>query len=113
MNTPEETAPAAKTKRKPASKPRRKTAAKKSPARKPSAKKKSNQAARLRELLADFSEKTTAEFGKARAASQKAIHTSLSGWKKLETRRKVEFVAALLAALAAATGVVAGARRRK
>jgi hypothetical protein len=76
-------------------------------------KKDSTQAAKLQKLLARFSKTTTAEFGRARAASQKAIQASISGWKELETRRKVEFVAALLAALAAATGVVAGVRKRK
>ena len=50
---------------------------------------------------------------KARGASQRAIRASIREWKKLDTPRKVEFVAALLSALAAASGAVAARKKRK
>jgi hypothetical protein len=50
---------------------------------------------------------------KARGASQRAIRASIREWKKLDAPRKVEFVAALLSALAAASGAVATARKKK
>ena len=54
-----------------------------------------------------------AALAKARGASQRAVRASVREWKKLDTPRKVEFVAALLSALAAASGAVAVARKRK
>lgn len=50
---------------------------------------------------------------RARGASRGAVRASVQEWKKLDTSRRVEFVAALLAALAAASGSVAAARKRK
>jgi hypothetical protein len=113
MTTPEETAPPTRTRKRPARKAPPKSPARKRPAAKSAGKKDALQAAKLQKLLAGFSKRTTAEFGKAKAASRKAIQSSLSSWRKLETRRKVEFVAALLAALAATGGVVAGVRKKR
>lgn len=58
-------------------------------------------------------ESARAALAKARGASQQAVRASVREWKKLDTPRKVEFVATLLAALAAASGTVAAARKRK
>ena len=113
MTTPEESTVPARAKRKAAPRAPRKSAARKRPAPRSAAKKESMDAAKLQKLLADFSKKTSSEFGKAKSATQKAIQSSLTGWKKLQTRRKIEFVAALLAALAATGGVVAGVRRKR
>jgi len=51
--------------------------------------------------------------GKAKNASQTAIRASIREWKKLDTPRKVEFVATLLSALAAASGTIASRGRKK
>lgn len=54
-----------------------------------------------------------AALGKAKSASQGAIRASIREWKKLDTPRKVEFVATLLSALAAASGTIATRGRKK
>jgi hypothetical protein len=51
--------------------------------------------------------------GRAKDASQSAIRASIREWKKLDTPRKVEFVATLLSALAAASGTIAARGRKK
>jgi hypothetical protein len=51
--------------------------------------------------------------GRAKAASRSAIRASIREWKKLDTPRKVEFVATLLSALAAASGTIASRGRTK
>jgi len=58
-------------------------------------------------------ESARAALEKARGASQRAVRASVREWKKLDTPRKVEFVAALLSALAAASGAVVSARKKK
>jgi hypothetical protein len=58
-------------------------------------------------------ESARAALAKARGASRQAVKASVREWKKLDTPRKVEFVAALLAALAAASGTVAVARKKR
>lgn len=52
-------------------------------------------------------------FGTAGKATRRAVQGSVKEWKKLDTPRKVEFVATLLSALAAASGTVARARKKK
>ena len=54
-----------------------------------------------------------AALASARGASQRAMRASLREWKKLDAPRKVEFVAALLGALAAASGTVVLAKKKK
>jgi hypothetical protein len=49
--------------------------------------------------------------GRAKRASRSAIRASIREWKKLDTPRKVEFVATLLSALAAASGTIASAAK--
>jgi hypothetical protein len=49
----------------------------------------------------------------AGAATRKAVQTSVKEWKKLDTPRRLEFVATLLAALAATSGAIARGRRKK
>ena len=51
--------------------------------------------------------------GKARAATRRAVAGSVREWKKLDTPRKIEFVAAIISALAAASGAVARGRKKK
>jgi hypothetical protein len=51
--------------------------------------------------------------GRAKKASQSAIRASIREWNKLDTPRKVEFVATLLSALAAASGTIASRGRKK
>jgi hypothetical protein len=51
--------------------------------------------------------------GKAKGASQRAIRASMREWNKLDTPRKVEFVAALLSALATASGTIAARKKKK
>ena len=61
---------------------------------------------------ADGTASARAALGKAKKASQGAIRASIREWKKLDTPRKVEFVATLLSALAAASGTI-GSRGKK
>jgi hypothetical protein len=51
--------------------------------------------------------------GSASKATRGAIQGSVKEWKKLDTPRKIEFVATLLSALAAASGAVARGRKKK
>ena len=61
----------------------------------------------------DGASSARAALGKAKNASQSAIRASIREWKKLDTPRKVEFVATLLSALAAASGTIASRGRKK
>jgi len=62
---------------------------------------------------ADRTASARAALGKAKTASRSAIRASIREWKKLDTPRKVEFVATLLSALAAASGTIASRGRKK
>ena len=54
-----------------------------------------------------------AALGKAGAASRKTIDRLLKEWKRMDTSRKLQFTAALLGALAAATAPVVRSRMKK
>ena len=54
-----------------------------------------------------------AALGRARSAGRQAIRASAREWKKLDTPRKIEFVAAMLSALAAASGTIAKGKRKR
>lgn len=54
-----------------------------------------------------------AALGKAGAASRKTIDRLLKEWRRMDTSRKLQFTAALLGALAAATAPVVRARMKK
>ena len=62
---------------------------------------------------AGSTESARAGLARARGASQRALRASVREWKKLDATRKVEFVAALLGAFAAASGGVAMAKKKK
>jgi hypothetical protein len=62
---------------------------------------------------ADGTASARAALGKAKNASRTAIRASIREWKKLDTPRKVEFVATLLSALAAASGTIASRGKKK
>lgn len=62
---------------------------------------------------AGSTESARAGLARARGASQRALRASVREWKKLDATRKVEFVAALLGALAAASGGIVAAKKRK
>ena len=120
-----------------ARKTRPRTAAARKPARKSAAKPKmssgaaARQARALRAVLADVSKRTARAgskisaisrrggaatkkaLGSAGRATQRAVRVSVQEWKKLDTPRKIEFVAALLSALAAASGTVARTKKKK
>lgn len=120
-----------------AKKPRVRAAAARKPARKPAARKKTpagaalRQARALRAMLSDVSRSanragskiatisqrggaaTKKAFGTAGKATRRAVQSSVREWKKLDTPRKIEFVATLLSALAAASGAVVRERGRK
>ena len=120
-----------------AKKPRVRAAAARKSARKPAAKRKtpataaSRQARALRAMLSEVSRSanragskiaavsqrgsaaTKKALGKAGKATRRAVQSSVREWKKLDTPRKIEFVATLLSALAAASGAVARERGRK
>ena len=107
------------------------------PARKPATKPKApagaaaRQARALRAVLADVSKRTARAgskisaisrrggtaakkaLGSAGKATRRAVRVSVQEWKKLDTPRKIEFVAALLSALAAASGTVARTKKKK
>ena len=51
--------------------------------------------------------------GKASTASRRAIDRLTREWKQMDTAKKAKFVAALLAALAAASAPLVRGRRRK
>jgi hypothetical protein len=51
--------------------------------------------------------------GKAGAASRRTIDRLLKEWKRMDTSRKLQFTAALLGALAAATAPVVRSRMKK
>jgi hypothetical protein len=54
-----------------------------------------------------------AALGRAGAASRKTIDRLLKEWKRMDTSRKLQFTAALLGALAAATAPVVRSRMKK
>ena len=120
-----------------AKRPRARAAAARKPARKATAKKKvpagaaSRQAKALREMLSEVSRSaaragskiasisrhggaaTKKALGTAGTATRRAVQTSVREWNRLDTPRKIEFVAALLSALAAASGTIARGRKKK
>jgi hypothetical protein len=121
----------------PAKKPRPRAAGTRKPARKLAAKKKapagaaSRQAKALRAMLSEVSKSAARAgskisrlsregggaakkaIGSATAATRRAVKGSVREWKKLDTPRKIEFVATLLSALAAASGTIAHGRKKK
>jgi hypothetical protein len=54
-----------------------------------------------------------AALGKAGAASKRTIDRLLKEWRRMDTSRKLQFTAALLGALAAATAPVVRSRMKK
>jgi hypothetical protein len=120
-----------------ARRPRAHSTAARKPARKPAPKRKtsagaaSRQAKALRAMLSQVSKSANRAgskigvlsrqgsaaakktLGSASKATRRAIQGSVKEWKKLDTPRKIEFVATLLSALAAASGTVARGRKKK
>ncbi|MGH9399308.1 MAG: hypothetical protein ACRD00_02995 [Thermoanaerobaculia bacterium] len=58
-------------------------------------------------------ERARLALGKAGAASKKTIDRLLKGWRRMDTSRKLQFAAALLGALAAASAPIVRSRMKK
>ncbi len=69
--------------------------------------------ARIASISRDGSAATRKALGSAGKATRRAVQSSVREWKKLDTPRKVEFVAALLSALATASGAISRGRKKK
>ena len=69
--------------------------------------------ARIAAISRDGSAATKKALGSAGKATRRAVQSSVREWKKLDTPRKVEFVAALLSALATASGAISRGRKKK
>ena len=127
---------ATETKASPARKPRKKApAARTSPGKRRAAKKPAPAAAgqvrALQSMLREVSSRASRAGSKlsdlgsqgataarraaisAKSATRRAVQSTVREWKKLDTPRRVEFVATLLAALAATSGAIARGRRRR
>jgi hypothetical protein len=77
------------------------------------AKSASRAGARIAKISRGGSTATKKAIGAAGKATRRAVQSSVKEWKKLDTPRKIEFVAALLSALAAASGTIGRGRKKK
>lgn len=58
-------------------------------------------------------ERAREAFGKAGSASRKTVEGLLDQWKRMDPRKRAQFLAALLGALAAASAPIVRSRIRK
>ena len=68
--------------------------------------------ARIAAISREGSAATKKALGSAGKATRRAVQGSVREWRKLDTPRKVEFVAAMLSALAAASGAIAQRKKK-